>query len=403
MPDNNSINTKDIDTLATRLKWIAQGRQFLDVAQFQFIGLDEIKDAYGERWPEHRERAQVVASDFLRRRVDANDLLISVGNGFVVVFSNAAGHEAEVAAGRLSHALNEFFVGESGVSHPLRVSATTGAVRTTALAATFGDLEVLSQNAPEPATASFDFGKIEWRFQPSWVVKRETLSSWYVAPYLLSTKERVPGYLFESDSPSSAQFVDVDEASIRAAERAIGDLMREGKQALVGMSVHATTLANLPSRNRILSLLDHLPEGLARYRILKIAGIAPGFPRLYLREIVAALRSRVPNVVLGASWREPDMASLTQCGVVAVGMYLSPSVTSGTDAAALTAAMQRVTTGLQAARAAHIQFAVEGRIAPDFAMRLAGMGVDVITSPVIWPPRSAPDSMLKWPAANLAT
>lgn len=405
MADPNQIRASDIDTLALRLKRIAHDREFVDVAQLQFIGLEEIRNAYGDRWPEHRERIHNVAADFLRRRVTGNDLLINAGNGFIVVFGEAASAEAEVAAGRLSHALNEFFVGEAGAMPAPRVSVTSATVKHTALAATFGEIEVISDGKPEDAprasSEGIDFRDVEWRFQPTWVVKRETLSSWYAAPYLRSSGVRVPGYLFEPDATSSAHFLAIDQAGISTADRALGDLVKQGKQALVGMSVHAATLTNLASRNRILAQLDRLDPSLGRYRIIKIAGVAPGFPRLYLREIIALLRARISNVVLGASWDEPDLPSLAHCGAVAVGVYLSPAVIASPPAV-LAAALSRIGAGCQAAHAAHIQYSVEGQLQRDLALRLAGLGVDVITSPTIWPARSAPDGMLKWPAAKLA-
>ena len=37
------------DNLATRLRAMAQGRNSLDVARFQFVDLEEISPAYGER------------------------------------------------------------------------------------------------------------------------------------------------------------------------------------------------------------------------------------------------------------------------------------------------------------------------------------------------------------------
>ena len=83
-------NQPQADDLAARLRLMAQDRETLDVAQFQFIGLEEIQNAYGDRWPANRARIFSIAESFLKRRVDGCDLLISANNGFLVVFDGAS-------------------------------------------------------------------------------------------------------------------------------------------------------------------------------------------------------------------------------------------------------------------------------------------------------------------------
>ncbi|MDP3736387.1 MAG: hypothetical protein Q8R02_03300 [Hyphomonadaceae bacterium] len=121
-------------------------------------------------------------------------------------------------------------------------------------------------------------------------------------------------------------FAAVDEACLCVSEQAIQELLSQEKQALIGVSIHARTLTNVPACARILALLDRLDRALCRYRVVKIAGVAPGFPRLYLNEIVQLLKARVGNVVIGATWDEPDIAGLLQAGPVALGVTLPATV-----------------------------------------------------------------------------
>ena len=44
--------------LAERIRRLANGRTTLDVAQFQFIGLNSIRERYGPRWNAKREKVQ---------------------------------------------------------------------------------------------------------------------------------------------------------------------------------------------------------------------------------------------------------------------------------------------------------------------------------------------------------
>ncbi len=386
-----------LDHLADRIRRLARGREALDIAQFHAIGLDEIRSAYGERWPEQKERIQGVAEGFLRQRIDPSDLLVSAGGGFVIIFGGAGGAEAEVAAGQLSDGLNRFFLGEAGHAPAPRFGVVSHCAPVRDLAGTFGAIDfVAGEPEPEapsgPAPQAFD-----WRYQPVWDVRRETLSSWYAAPYLRQTQKRVAGYQFETTSASAIQFAAIDEASLLVTEQAIESLVAQGKQVLIGASIHARTLINLASRTHILAVMDRLDPRYFRYRLIKVAGVAPGFPRIYLNEIIQLLKARVTNVVIGAAWDEPDVAGLLRTGASAVGLTIPPSMA----AAPMQTLIARIGSDVKRAHAGKARFFVEGEILPAIAIRLGEAGVDNIASSLIWPASGLPDAMMKWPASRL--
>jgi hypothetical protein len=400
--DDNRLNN-----LATRLRALAQGRDTLDVAQFQFVGLDEIRVVYGPRWPENQERILGTAEGFLRRRTDSQDLLIRVDGGFLLIFGEAVGEEAVASAGRLSHGLNEFFLGELREQPAPRMSATSHTAPVAKLAATFADVEFVDhvpQPPPEPAAGTEAGGipNVDWRYQPVWDVRRETLTSWYIAPFAKGTSNRLPGYQFECDALPSTQSAAIDEASLMISEKALASLIPSGRQMLIGASIHVSSLAHQASRARIMAVIDRLDRRFFRYRLLKIAGIAPGFPRLYLNEVVGLLKAKAPNVVLGAAWDEPDMAGIVQSGPAAVGVTLTKSVLGPAAPVPLAKLMQKLGADIQTAHAARIRYFVEGQIERDLAAKLAAISVDNISSPRIWQPTVLPEGMLKWPSSRLA-
>jgi hypothetical protein len=388
-----------MDNLASRLRTMAKGRDTLDVARFQFIDLEDVRDAYGERWPAQKARIEDVAEGFLRRRINPEDMLITAGGGFLVVFGSAAGDAADAAAGALSHGLNEFFLGEVGETPSPRFAATSVAMPVKDLSDAFGHVEIKEIASPiEPS----NLPSVDWRYQPVWDVRKETLSSWYLTPHSKKTSERLPGYQFESVSVTAAQLAAVDEAGLLVSEETLQELIPQGKQVLIGASIHASTMTNLATRAKILSIIDRFDQGLTRYRILKIAGVAPGFPRLYLNEIVSLLKAKVPNVVIGATWDEPDMAGLIQSGPVAVGVTLPRSVVGPSPAVPFEALIKKVAIDTRLAHGARMRFFVEGQIDHSLALRLAAMAVDNIASPRIWPASGIPTCMLKWPSSRMA-
>lgn len=402
MAVGESAARTDLVELLARLRSAAQGRSTIDVAQFQFIGLNDIQQAYGERWPEQKARIQDAAEGFLRRRVSDCDILVRGDAGFVVVLGSTAGPEAHAVAAQLTHGLNAFFL---GAGQPSPAPQFGGVARTMAvkdIETSFGDLSVVTPSRETGAAEMFGLPELEWRFEPMWDVKREVLSYWYVTPYVKATGARLPGYQFENVAVHPNQFIKIDEAGLWIAEQALQELLAAERQTLVGATVHIGTLANLTSRARFLATLDRLDPELHRYRILRVAGVAPGFPRLYLNEIVGVLRSRLPNIIIGAAWDEPDLGGLLQPGTIAVGISVPASAVSSGPAVAIPALMTKIGEGVRTAHNGRARFFVDGAVTKYLALKFAAAGVDNIASQRIWPARPMADGVLRWPAQGLA-
>jgi hypothetical protein len=376
---------------------MAGDRDTLDVAQLQFVGLDELKRAHTQRWPEQHARILEIAESFLAQRMPAGDLVVRANDGFVLVFQ-ASGAEANAAAGRLAHGLNAYFLAEASRPPIPHVAMRNAVASVKDLAAKLGDNAFVSAI---PGLAPDGAGGCDWRYQPVWDVKRETLSNWYVTPYSASARIRLPGYQFEDTAVSPGQFADVDEASLGVAEQALRQLMAQGKQALVGSSIHVASLANRKACAQLVAALDKLDPELARFRVLKIAAIPPGMPRQHLVGMIGTLRTRLPNIVLGAAWDEPDFAGLAGCDAIAIGISIPPPVSTVGSNVPRQVLYARISEAVAIAHAARKRLFVEGAITPELAERLRVLGVDNISSPQIWPPAAEPDGMLKWPAEKL--
>lgn len=141
---------------------------------------------------------------------------------------------------------------------------------------------------------------------------------------------------------------------------------------------------------------------LLRYRLLKIAGIPPGFSRLYLSEIMTALKLRMPNIVVGAAWNEPDLASLVHCGAAAVGLALPFTAAGQNPVVSQSDLVTKIRGAAECAHAGKKPFFVEDVIERDLAVRLCAVGVDNISSPTIWKPIPEPSGILPWSASQLA-
>ena len=385
---------------SARVLAMAGNRGSLDIAQLQLLGTEELRRAHGPRWPEQNVRILEIAESFLTQRMPATDLLVRRSDGFVLILQSS-GVESDLAARRLAHGLNAFFLAEASRMPFPQVSMRTAVASVKDLTSKLGESAFVPGIPGLALDRAAGLG-CDWRYQPVWDVKRETLTNWYVTPYGAGARIRLPGYQFEDAPASPGQFADVDEASLGVAEQALRQLIAKGKQALVGSSIHVASLANPTARGRLVSTLERLDPALARYRVLKIAAIPPGLAREHLAGMVATLRTHLPNIVLGAAWDEPDFAGLAACDAVAIGLSIPPPVSTVGSSVPRPILYARISEAVSIAHAARKRLFVEGAVTLELAARLRVLGVDNISSPQIWAPTAEPDGMLKWPADRLA-
>jgi hypothetical protein len=162
--------------LAERIRRLANGRNTIDVAQFQFIGLTEIKARYGKRWPDKRERVQGIAGEFISKRIAPEDVLIPGADGFLVVFGSRAGILADNAAVRISKELNTFFMGCEGEDADMQLQSRHASMSVDDFAQAFGDLIAESDEPAEGPHAPHEPGHVSFGFAPISTLPASTTS-----------------------------------------------------------------------------------------------------------------------------------------------------------------------------------------------------------------------------------
>jgi hypothetical protein len=399
--------TEDLDTpdglnVAERIRRLASGRTTLDVAQFQFIGLADIRARYGDGWTSKRDRVQAIARHFIAKRINPEDVMIPGADGFLVVFGRRTGLLADAAAQRISKALNDFFIGSSPEDIDVRFEARRKTMSLEDLAAAFADM-IAAQIAPDWIESALPDGPpapelVRMGFQPAWDARREALTTGIVRPIDPRTDHPVNGYHFDAVIDAPHHFFEFDELMLRDSEDAIRKLFASGRKTLVTTALHVTSLQSASTLTKLIAVMGGFDKKLARYRIIRIAGIEPGFPRIYLEDICRVLRSRVPNIVFSFDWREPDVASAFRLQPVGVGFTLPADATIGTPRADMLA---RIRVAAEACHQHHTPFFVDGSFGHDLAQRFIADGVDVLASPKIWPIVEDLAGAEKWPATKL--
>ncbi len=390
--------------MAERIRRLANGRMTLDVAQFQFIGIAEVRERYAERWPERRERVHKVARDFITRRIARDDVLIPGADGFLVVFGASAGMDADATAARIAGELNAFFVGTG--DGDLQISTERREMSVDDLAQAFGSLLAKDQGdepaAPAPtkaAPAARASAPPRLMAMPMWDARKSVLgASILVHADAQGRMLETPG----EDKPGDTQRfrLEMDEFKLRQSEVVLRQLFGSGRRGYVGVSLHVAGLNSMANLTRVFSVMSKFDKRLAAYRIVQVNGIEPGFPRIYLEDIVRTLKSRAPMVALGAHWSEPDVATLLRLQPAAIGFNVSHDAfwPNGPRAEFL----NRVRAMCDAARPSGTPVFAHGDISPALAPKLVAEGVSLLASPQIWPLEREPLPALKWPASRFA-
>lgn len=138
--------------LAERIRRLANGRNTLDVAQFQFVGITDIRRRYGPRWPAKRDRVSQIASHFISRRIAPDDVLISGADGYLLVFGSLTGGAADQAARRISAELNAYFLGEPDFDD-IQIGSQHHSMSIDDFAEAFGAMLAAAGRAPSPENA----------------------------------------------------------------------------------------------------------------------------------------------------------------------------------------------------------------------------------------------------------
>lgn len=380
--------------VAERIRRLANGRNTLDVAQFQFIDIGGIRIRYGERWKEKRERVARAAHYFISRRIAPGDVLIAGADGFLLVFGGYSGYVAEAAARQISKELNAFFLGEPDLDD-IQVEVDHHAMSLEDFARVFSAMMAAhEERAPRvetvvaPPTATIPMGYI-----PLWDAQRGAVATQFISP--LDPATRLP-LVWDNQSHRHAA---MDKRKLIDSERDMRALYAGGARAVVGVAVHVSTLSNPQSLPCIVQAMARFDRKLARYRVLRVSCVEPGYPRIYLADVMRALRPYGPRIAIGLNWNEPDLPGVLKLKPAAIGFTLpTPALV---NAGARTEMYARISAAVDMARAAGVMVSVEGDLRAEHAMHFVREGVNFLCSPRLWPVRAKLTAAETWPVSRL--
>jgi hypothetical protein len=327
----------EIDRLAARVRAAARDGGLIETAQVKLVGLDEVRQAAGERWPRMREFVREGSLKIIASRVGPQDAVVPCGDGFLVVFADGANAQSAERCAEIRDALIRFYLGEDALK-ALRADVQQEAVTAAHLAGIVKD-----PPRPKPAASGVELG----RFWPVWSSRQGGVSAFFCAP-TFDVQDANPRMGYDRDfaqkaSHRDADFLDVD-----------------------------------------LCLFEQANASSVRQRMyIGIAEVAPGTPLISLTEWISGLRRTIERVAIELHPTDRALSAIASTGAWAAG-YQVPSMRNASGAQ-MRAELGSIHSWCQTLRRQRIQPFMHGFMEPVF-FDLANMSdIAFATGPGLWP------------------
>jgi hypothetical protein len=372
--------SQEIERLASRVRAAARDGCLIETAQVKLVGLDEVRDAAGTRWPRMREHVREGSIKIIAQRIGPDDAVIACGDGFLVVFADADAEKTKARCADIRDALIGFYLGEDKL-RALRADVQRETVTASSLAGL-----VARDGGARPAQPHRNDLKLG-RFWPVWSLPRLGVAAYLCGPSLDAKPGRRLGYhadFLESGVHRNSDYLDLDLCLL---EQACASAEQEATAA-VGVCVHSTTMQNRKSRTLYLEHLSANASSVQQRMFVTLAEIEPGTPLMSLCEWTRSLKRFFPRVALELHARDRALSAIASTGAWAAGYHLPAAPFA--SAAHSRKALHELDVWCKALRRQGVQPFVGGFRDSGFLDLASDSDLSFATGEMLWPSRTAP-------------
>tara|TARA_R110000868_G_scaffold369683_1_gene633108 strand:+ start:12358 stop:13728 length:1371 start_codon:yes stop_codon:yes gene_type:complete len=326
--------------LKLKLKLALAGRTSVEMGQFQFLNLEEVRAQAGADWESLRTKIYEVSGHFIEKRLDADDVMFRCQGGYLIIFATLKGDAPAQRIAEISRELNAFFLGEGSLER-VRVSGDARSVSTAefleiiardeaqarrpsappaepvahasagrrmdkvhqpgritdADRVAWVNAETDSEPAPAPprwTQADKRPGSTPWQdmvFKPCWDARSNA-----VTHHLCLARRMVngfPAYGRETFAAFDSKPLNrlLDHSVAVAAQRGYQKLHAQGGSGGLIIPVHYDTIASLSDRMSYFAILQAVPVPIRRHFLFRLDAIPDGAPVAQMQEL---FRSMMP-------------------------------------------------------------------------------------------------------------
>lgn len=383
-----ALQAPAVDHVTSRLRAMSRDGGSIEAAQIKVIGLDEIREAAGPRWPAMRQRVQTGSLNILQDQCGPDDVIIPAGDGFLVMFAHGKPGDSHRRCRQMRESLLRFYLGEDALStlqpevkrHALSREGLTQLVATS------------MQSSPDQAASGTPN---EIGVAPLLVAGENPLAH-LIGPLTRSgdrNSRRLcynPDFMLDGHNHEREKYAELDIAVLDAAMRQLARTNGEGAAKVVGACVHSSTLQSRRSREAYLSWLADIDVAQRRRLFICIAEIERGAPLISISEWCYSLRSLVGRVCLEFHPSDHAIGSIGASGAWAAGFALPPFEHAQRGARAEKLG-DRIRFWSKTLHGQGMRLLVQNFQDALFLERAASFGVDLLTSDAHWPYSSLSD------------
>jgi hypothetical protein len=384
----------DLERLSARVRAAAHDGGLIETAQVKLVGLDEIRIAAGPRWPRMREHVREGSLKIIASRIGAEDAVVACGDGYLVVFADAASEDTKRVCAEIHDALIAFYLGEDALK-ALRAEVQRESASAASLAGVVAD-------AAEPKHLKSQRSELNLgRFWPVWSMRLQIVAAHICAPAIERGKAPARiGYAADFLDKANHIIRDYLDLDLCLLEQACAAAMSPDSTP-VGVSVHVTTMQNRRARTTYLTHAAANAANIGQRMFVTIAEIEPGTPLMSLTEWRNELKHTFPRVALDLHHSDRAIGSLAATGAWAAGYHLPHPRHSGS--AEVRATLNNLDSWCRALRRQGLQSWISG-FADSGLLDLATYSDLALASGALWQGQSAPtrSSVLTHSSAHAA-
>lgn len=373
--------SQDLEQMASRLKAMADAGGSIEAAQVKLIGLDEIREAAGARWPRMRERVRSGSLSILTQHTSPDDVIIPAGDGFLIMLAEGRAGDAQRRCQEMRNALLKFYLGEEALA-ALRPEVSSRALTAAGLT------DLIASRMRESSDLIAKGHRGEMAAAPVLVTHEMRVGAVMVAPIVRDGPVRRiahnADFILDGRHHGDHDFLELDIALLDAALAQARWIRETGKRSAVGVCVHSTTLQSRRSREAYLGWLQGVDQELRRSVFISINEIERGAPLMSISEWCVALRAHVSRVSLNLHYADNAIGCLGGTGAWAAGFHL-PTFAGAQRDGREQALRSKIRFWAKALHNQGMTVVVHGFQDVTFLDGARAMGVDLLTSDAHWP------------------
>lgn len=302
--------------------------EHVDISQYEFINLAAVREAAGDNWANIKSRVFVAAESIIESHLADEDLVIRCASGYLVVFHDTSGLEAQALTETIRQELQTFFLGED-LTRPLSVEAEFETMSVAEFAAKLDAAEVeeteISDSARKTVREIGERRQIDDTvFWPAWNPKQEAVAAF--AAVGRKTRQDQAGWMLQDEILGQgfgpADRLAIDLQVLTQAQSELKTLTQQRLRCGVIVPVGYSVIAHGPSRIRFASTLTQMPDELRKLVFLNVENAPVDAPASQVNESCRSVLNCCGRLMIRAPLDALSLERFRDSGASLVGARL---------------------------------------------------------------------------------